>query len=564
MTLNLSLVTSRGIHQSADFRLTDLTSKQSISNHSAKVIQLRYQDWFASLTYCGIGKWEGRDTYEWLSDWLKHEWDESKTIDEVIHTIQSQGTKWLQRISRQLGYMPIHSFVLAGFSSGNAIIALISNFERVDADQRTSPLPSLEISQTVVKRSRLVINGIPQAVADKDKKLLKSLDDPTIDIEEIQRILAQVNARASSSRKSQGGISESCWAYSLMPDGYSSGRYFGEVKGKLDPLIIQNGVNFLEMIDLIPAPGRQIQMTNVTFVTAESLQSKETIKCSPSVAKPDFPNSIRDISIYDVGDLGGSTARAKAINNVGIVVGESFLSPSGPSHAFLWTDKGIKDLGTLGGPSSIAQDINDSGNVIGSSINHEGNNRAFLWTRDKGMLDLGTLGGRHSNASAINSLGNVVGSSWTIPGESPANPVETAFLWSQATGMLPLGTLTGDWSRALDINDRNEVIGISPVRGFTRGFIWDDKSGMQDIGTLGGDTTEALAINNRGEVIGMSETKSREYRPFIWTKDTELIEIPITGKVYIRDINDQGYIVGDIETRLGTRSFMWREDVGLR
>ena len=38
MTLNISLVTASGIHQWADFRLLDATSKRSVSDSSAKLV----------------------------------------------------------------------------------------------------------------------------------------------------------------------------------------------------------------------------------------------------------------------------------------------------------------------------------------------------------------------------------------------------------------------------------------------------------------------------------------------------------------------------------------------
>src|SRR4030042_1871199 len=51
----------------------------------------------------------------------------------------------------------------------------------------------------------------------------------------------------------------------------------------------------------------------------------------------------------------------------------------------------IIDLGTLGGRSSVAKAINDMGQVVGWSYKADGFNYAFLWDPINGMIDLGTI-----------------------------------------------------------------------------------------------------------------------------------------------------------------------------
>ena len=60
--------------------------------------------------------------------------------------------------------------------------------------------------------------------------------------------------------------------------------------------------------------------------------------------------------MVDLGTLGGTYSRARAVNEPGQVVGYS-SSPATPrAHAFSWTEAGgMVDLGTLGGRPARAQ-----------------------------------------------------------------------------------------------------------------------------------------------------------------------------------------------------------------
>ena len=103
---------------------------------------------------------------------------------------------------------------------------------------------------------------------------------------------------------------------------------------------------------------------------------------------------------------GGTKSSSFGINNSGQVVGESDTGPvvgpplkgfsfgaigEGP-HAFLWTEGiGMRDLGDLGGGTSRAHAINNNVVVVGVSTAINGTNHAFRWTEAEGMIDLNTL-----------------------------------------------------------------------------------------------------------------------------------------------------------------------------
>ena len=182
----------------------------------------------------------------------------------------------------------------------------------------------------------------------------------------------------------------------------------------------------------------------------------------------------------------GTPVRADGINEAGQVAGTASHNTSG-THAFLWKDTNgngqsdpgeVNDLGTLGGLISFATEVNDLGEVVGYSYvgsNSSDPSHAFFWkdlnldgdgvtgagAPDPGeMIDLGTLGGRFSSAYDLNDSGLVVGSAQTSMSSSDTH----AFVWSSAGGMKDLNTVvpgTGwTFQDARAINDRGQIAGF--------------------------------------------------------------------------------------------------------
>jgi probable HAF family extracellular repeat protein len=74
----------------------------------------------------------------------------------------------------------------------------------------------------------------------------------------------------------------------------------------------------------------------------------------------------RDGMIYDLGSLGGTYARAVAVNNVEQAVGYGTTAGDAQTHAILRQNGEHFDLGTLpGGKCSQASALNDSGQAVG-------------------------------------------------------------------------------------------------------------------------------------------------------------------------------------------------------
>ncbi|HEV7732406.1 MAG TPA: hypothetical protein VGR62_09615 [Candidatus Binatia bacterium] len=209
----------------------------------------------------------------------------------------------------------------------------------------------------------------------------------------------------------------------------------------------------------------------------------------------------RDGSVQRLGTLGGRSSSAIAINDRGDVVGWSqfdrYLIYKNP-HACLWRDGVIRDLGTLGPVplvnQSSAEDVNELGDVVGwSYIGREGPTHAFRW-RDGVMTDLGTLGGTNSAAFAINDIGQIVGSATAVAGGR-----SYAVMWENGV-IRDLGTLNGTSAAALDVNNHGDVVGYTHDGAvlFSGGRVIDLETMITPVPGL--FFTRAVAINDRGDI----------------------------------------------------------------
>ena len=203
----------------------------------------------------------------------------------------------------------------------------------------------------------------------------------------------------------------------------------------------------------------------------------------------------------------GDHATPFAINDAGQVVGQA-TALSNDYCAFLWDEtNGMQDLGTLSDNSySGAYSINNLGQVVGYSFIYDVfDDQAWIWDNVNGMRE---IGGGAMEGYDINNHGQVVGRMRTSTGDAHA------FLWDAVNGIQDLGTLH-DWeySDAQGINDFGQIVGFSESTPATlthnHAFLYDDGR-MIDLNQLlppdsGWVLRMAMDINNKGYIVGTGE-----------------------------------------------------------
>lgn len=285
-----------------------------------------------------------------------------------------------------------------------------------------------------------------------------------------------------------------------------------------------------------------------------------------------------DVSIMDLGVLpgapGGSSARA--INNSGVVVGESsvFKPPifscgaAFDFHAFHWSgETGMQDLGVLpNGCNSLANAISDTGFIVGYSQELFGlltpRNLATIWTPGAssptalGFPPVAECQGQtqvppfscSSNASGINPNGE------TVVGGTGFGP----FTWNPTTGMQLLGV--SNQFAVYGMNSLGVVACSHPTVNGLQACLLKPDGTVIDL-PLNGQFCEAFAVNDSNEAAGYCEPPSGTPDiAMFWGKNGVAQAIGING--FGQAIDSQGEIVGEGEDAPGL-AFLWSKSSGV-
>jgi probable HAF family extracellular repeat protein len=246
-------------------------------------------------------------------------------------------------------------------------------------------------------------------------------------------------------------------------------------------------------------------------------------------------------SITDLGTLGtGNMSVANAINNAGVVVGSTDVTPGLP-HGFRWSAGRMTDLGTEPGADySTANAINDAGQIAGTADRTPGGyGYPVRWSATGVLTDLGgPITNELGVGNAIDPVGRVAGGQRLA--NSEGSPV--AELYDTGGTATYLGNPPDSLGAATGINASDQVVG-SPA------FVW--KGGILTMlpalpGAGAGDAG-ATAINISGQVAGWSGTTSGAAHAALWSSDGTITDLgTINGISYNQAtaINAAGQVVG--------------------
>ncbi|MES2037008.1 MAG: hypothetical protein V4495_04165 [Pseudomonadota bacterium] len=214
---------------------------------------------------------------------------------------------------------------------------------------------------------------------------------------------------------------------------------------------------------------------------------------------------------------------ARAINDKGVIVGESFTADIWYAHhATLWDGKGVTDLGTLGGADSDALAINNEGLVAGwaSGSDPEDYMHPVMW-KDGKIINLSPA--HHGAANSVNDNGLVVG--YILDDEMYAHPT----LWNNQKETV-LQSAAGSFTYTSAINNKNQIVGSEiTADGQFHALLWNtpdsapidlnqflDKS-QRDAGWTLANATD---INDKGWIVGSAmNIKTYESHAFVLTAD---------------------------------------------
>lgn len=547
MTLNIAVVSTSGIHQSSDFRLTDFKRGSDgryipIEDNSPKFVSLRYKNWGGYLTYCGVGKWEFKSTYDTASEWISA-LGSNATFDDVALSIEAQGSSWIQRIQSQLQGFQGHTFILAAFEKERPRVAVISNTHSTKGPISRSAKAGLQASFGADSGTHIYVTGLDNAVSKENRIALKQLIGSKADPHVVRHRLARINAMASNRIESRNGISASCMCYSIDSLGGGGGEIHGQVKGRFLPIHLTDGLNMLKSSELSELQGPNVQIRGFTFTTSDSSKAAdaEHVECTFEMAESN-PSSI--LTGHDLGRMNERNITILSANESRSIVGQIRRPLSNPPQAFFWINgHEITELQTLGGSMSNATDVNNANVVVGSCLTVGGEWRATLWRSGESVLDLGSLDANNASSKAINDQNVVVGVVYRSP-VTPQGEYHRAFRWTSSEGMMLIPGTEELWSEALDVNNRGDILGWCRVSNQMRSFVWSQSAGIRFLDGAVGKTFYASRINDSGVVIGEADDDSGVRRAMVWTSEAGLSALNVPFEFHPTAIDSVGNIVG--------------------
>jgi tetratricopeptide (TPR) repeat protein len=170
MTLVLTVTTPRCIYQSADYRLTDLTTGEAHDFGTQKIFLVNTFTWSATVAFAGVGRTTKLDVSEWLAERVGsigyHD-----TFDRLMDELLTADT-WLSEIPPPNNR---HSFSIGAFIESEPVFVLMSNFEHPSGLISRNPSRTLTAFRLQPKKLKTFVSAQQWAVARPWRRRLEVL-----------------------------------------------------------------------------------------------------------------------------------------------------------------------------------------------------------------------------------------------------------------------------------------------------------------------------------------------------------------------------------------------------
>ncbi|OXM45395.1 hypothetical protein [Amycolatopsis alba] len=222
----------------------------------------------------------------------------------------------------------------------------------------------------------------------------------------------------------------------------------------------------------------------------------------------------------------------------------------------------VVDLGALPGGRSAATALNDNGVVVGDSTTAGSTtSHAVRWNRARRITDLGSVDGHDTFALGVNQRGTVFG----FAENCSTDPLfDCALRWSAAGTLTRLAPLAaGKGARPVAMNDFDTVVGHadSASGGHRHPVRWTSGGQVVDLGLPSGAIDAvATGINNQGLIAGLAEYPSGP-RALLWDRDDAVVELPSAphqATSWTTGVTDDGLVIGEIARLDGFHMARWR------
>ena len=456
------------------------------------------------LAYYGIGQSDHQSTHDRVTSWLAKNDLDSMNFTGLLSLLKQETEVWLSRLSRSTKPGECrHCFSVAGYENGNPVAALVSNCI-IRADYRTSSRASaVKIIPLPVTNASLIVVGADGILSDGQKHRVLDAISKRRSQEELIPIVASLIDHLHNDPRSAGQISSNCFVHIISRSGHTRGRFVGTTKEGFHPMMINSMMQQFDVAKLLGLSKDAVISQVVTVVSSSKNWQEPTVACKPRVVHSRRVRGLlmSEHALRELPSLGGHWSSAKAINDSGMIAGNSAPNGRGPSVACAWHSEKLYPIGTLGGIASGAADVNNLGVVVGMS-------------RDD-------------------------------------DDVDTAFRWEHKSGIRPIFEKSEFLTAAPSINDDSNIVGIRRPKSDKslygddmRLFVTEIHGKMPIVSELENYSCEAWKINTEGAILGLCR-KHQRLMPVFIAKDGDAILLSgqNSGDVFAVDLNDNGVVL---------------------